>query len=692
MTIENQRIGALWSLLANDTKLSQYVTDADRHLFKTRIGAEGISFVTVTLPALGKALDLSFKTGQFVLPEGWVTKLNCAYPAFLHKAWEKLFHPEGASRWFVTDGVHQDVPLLNEDRETQGFAVLCIRQLTMAFYKYEQPWTCSQEEQTYEAFKMAEEELWAVTSGIISQGTNSIFVDGTSLRTYLDRAEMLIERLLRGADPNQIDPQYGTGATADHASPWGRWQEPRFIPKLDREFPYDEWFFSGINGLESQLRDSKLDLLEVEEPGARVVLVPKDSRGPRLISAEPREFMYIQQGLFKAMSRCVESYPNVRAQVSIIDQTRNQRLARWGSETGSHATLDLKEASDRVSWWLVTRLFPENWVNAFDACRSEYTVLPSGEEIPLTKFAPMGSACCFPVEAIVFWALCNAARKDWSNARIKALFDQSVDVQRLLTGIAPSDMVSPRGDAVQDVCVFGDDIIVPVDHVDRTVALLESVGLKINQNKSYAAGPFRESCGGDFFVGVNVTPVRVKHLLRGDGIDVVFRACDVFNRISDVYGDSCPSLCVKLRDLFQEFFEFKPPLLPAKAGSGSSGLVLYDTHWRQSDEGQTLRKRPEGGYQVIKAKRGRIDVNSANKMAVGTHWETGEKFTYPPLRNRPYYNRCEIRVLTEVADEVTRNLGWSSVLRSFCVGSGRGGTDKYALRRRVHYKLAWIAV
>jgi hypothetical protein len=684
MQNESQRLSALWHFLAKDTHLSLFVTDADVAQFKTRLGAEGLSFLTVSLPALGKALDRSFQTGSFECPDGWARAKNAAYPAFLHKAWEELFDFEGQPRWFVTDGESLDLPLLGRD-DTQGLAVLCIRQLTFAFYKYEQPWTDEQANLVCTAFQTAETELWDDTCKILSTGTSNMFVNGTSLRTYLDRAERLIGRLLEGVDPHQINPKYGTGATADKATPWGRWQEPRLISKLDAVYPYYEWFFSGINGADSHMRNSALDLLVCDDPGARVVLVPKDSRGPRLISAEPREFMYIQQGVLPELVSAVERYENVRRQVSIIDQSRNQYLALLGSQTGSHASLDLQEASDRHSWWLVTRLFPSNWVEALDSCRSEYTVMPNGDEIPLTKFAPMGSACCFPVMAIVLWALSNAARKDWSERRFAALFDQSNNTKALPEGLA--SLGGPV--KVQDVCVFGDDIIVETDHVGVTVALLELVGFRVNKNKSFTKGPFRESCGGDYFVGYNVTPVRVKSVLRGDSIDVVFQTKDIFNRMSLVYGDTCPNVCVKLRELYQEFFGFKPPLLSCNGVDGTNGLILYDYHWMQTEPGETLRKVPQhegGGYKVIKARRNRKRAEAV--VTTVKENSKGEKWVSNHLP--PWTGSSEIRVLTEVALTERHDLNWSSVLRSFCVSGGRGGTDIYALRKRVRHKLAWI--
>jgi len=672
MKTELHRSEAIWLLLSNDTHLSAFVSSSDKEVFKRRLRAEGMQFLNVSLPALGKALDRSFETGKFECPEGWRCAKDAVYPAFLNKAFSRIFTSEGRGRWLSADD--EVCPLyMPEVQSDMGCAVHCIRQLTTVFYKYETPWTKDQADTVCSNFVAAEGELSALRESLEREGLAEL-IDGIPLRTYLSRAERLITRLLKGVDPlKDLEPRYGTGATAEKSTPWGRWEPPRFIAKLDAVYSVSEWFFSGLNGLDSAMRDSRLDLVECESPTARVVLVPKDSRGPRLISAEPREYMYLQQAQRVKLEDAVERYPNVKAQVSIIDQSRNRWLACWASMTGSMATLDLKEASDRLSWWLVILLFPSNWVGALNATRSESTIMPDGVEIPLNKFAPMGSAVCFPVEALVFWALANAARSDWSEARFTGLFRQSSTTRRTCEQQGLTDLLpGRRRDAtITDVCVFGDDIIVPIDQVDRTVSLLEAVGLKVNRDKSFVKGPFRESCGGDYFYGMCVTPHRVKHRLEGDSISVMFRVKDNFNRLSLLYGDANPSLIDQLQELFKQLFGLEIPVFPSKGDSGTSALILIDYHWCKQKQGSTLKwdKRTKR-YQPVKCKL---------RHRVGN-------------RLKPDYCRREARVLTEIADEASRDLGWCSVLRSFHLSGGRGGTDTYALRRRVHHELAWQAI
>jgi len=71
-------------------------------------------------------------------------------------------------------------------------------------------------------------------------------------------------------------------------------------------------------------------------PGNKVVTVPKNSKTDRIIAIEPTMNMYIQKGLGGCIRNCLR-----RVGVDLNDQTKNQRLAREGSLSGSLCTLDL---------------------------------------------------------------------------------------------------------------------------------------------------------------------------------------------------------------------------------------------------------------------------------------------------------------------------------------------------------------
>jgi hypothetical protein len=58
----------------------------------------------------------------------------------------------------------------------------------------------------------------------------------------------------------------------------------------------------------------------------------------------------------------------------------------------------------------------------------------------------------------------------------------------------------------KDFSVYGDDIIIETELFDDLVAFLRFLGFKLNHQKSYTAGPFRESCGVNAYDGVDITP------------------------------------------------------------------------------------------------------------------------------------------------------------------------------------------
>jgi hypothetical protein len=104
----------------------------------------------------------------------------------------------------------------------------------------------------------------------------------------------------------------------------------------------------------------------------------------------------------------------------------------------------------------------------------------------------MGSALCFPVEAMVFATIVLCGIED-------ALRRQMT--RKTIHGLAGK------------VRVYGDDIIVPAECAEAVVGKLEDFGLRVNTNKSFWTGKFRESCGKEYYAGEDVSIVRVREVL-----------------------------------------------------------------------------------------------------------------------------------------------------------------------------------
>lgn len=299
-------------------------------------------------------------------------------------------------------------------------------------------------------------------------------------------ARNLLRRLLAPVDLSEIKPKHGPGAVFHGEKPWDKMQFKRIYRSMDTMYPFCDYFFLNYTHLVDSL-SSLESLVEYESPHTKLIAVPKDFRGPRLISVEPLETQWIQQGQLRRLMPWIERHPLTSGHVNFTDQTVNQRLACQASLDMQSCTVDLKDASDRVSFRLVEMLLGGLPLWPYlKASRSTSTRLPCGQMIELNMFAPMGSAVCFPVEALVFWALC-----------VSACVCRS--------GI-------PEKEALQGTYVYGDDLIVPTRCVGHVCAVLESAGLKVNTQKTCVGPSFRESCGTDWWDGVLVTPVRLKSL------------------------------------------------------------------------------------------------------------------------------------------------------------------------------------
>lgn len=477
-------LSLLWANLAK-TSYADFVTEEDIQTFSERVEHEGLTFLTTTLPTLGKALDNFHSTMDWVPPPDFKTQTRWVYAddAILLEN-----HTPKVERQIpVFLGSAVKFALGGDSR-----AVDCVRQLSYMFYKLEVDY----DETTIQRFL---DKFIETDRGIV----DAISFEDDFTSRLVAEMRRIIGRILCNEDPLDIRPCHGSGATACRTSNEDKWHKLRYYEKLDAVFSYSEYFFYSPTHLSDELE--KLEASQVSVPMARVCLVPKDSRGPRIISCEPAELLYIQQGLMRKLYRCLETSSITAGQVNFTDQSINQLLAKQGSIDSSLATIDLSDASDRVSLELVKRVFPPNWVQALEACRSESTTLPDGRVVKLNKFAPMGSSCCFPVEALVFWTCLQATRHILNRRSSDKMY------------------------------VYGDDIIVPSTFYEDAVFGLTRIGLTVNLSKSFFDGPFRESCGGEYHKGMDVTPVRVRKTIKRQGSGLATNA-DLCNEYIDKFG------------------------------------------------------------------------------------------------------------------------------------------------------------
>jgi hypothetical protein len=438
----------------------------DIKTLRRRVEHEGESFITLTLPKFCRDFERSLAEER-IAPAAFQSFKKTGggrIPAFLQGFLSKVFNRDGTL-------------LLGPSTD----CIRAVRQLCLFGKKVLRP--CSEErvQGAIDEFRKCDDDVASALSGPYARYFR--LVAAVVCRSLeLDDVDMI----------STIEPSHGPGATQESISGNQKWIFRRWHKRLhERGFTYLRF---GCGSQQAALDDPDTwpGIVEPEdEAPVRVVLVPKTLSTPRVIAVEPVCMQFAQQGLSRVLVRALERDLLTQGHVNFRDQGVNQGLALSASKDGNLATLDMKEASDRVSMAHAEAMFescPRFW-DWLQACRSMRAKLPTGDVITLKKFASMGSALCFPVEALVFYTSIIAIR-----------LYRAGKVPTRQTVLSQS----------RSVFVYGDDLIVPADEASAICDGLESLGFQVNRPKSFWTGKFRESCGWDCYDGEQVTPVYLR--------------------------------------------------------------------------------------------------------------------------------------------------------------------------------------
>jgi hypothetical protein len=480
----------------------------DLQRLRTQIASRGIGFVSLDLPNLDKQLLAGLESGSLPLRGPLMSRKSkkVRVPKFLSGLWLKIFDVEGCLK-----------------AEPDINAIAFLRQLALIGKRL--VGTCSDSiiKDAIGDFYHVDEQLrsielfWFDQSGHLDP-RNCHFNDG--FRDHSPDVEQSGEDLLRN-DVSQLqwicdciaiehgiyDPyaltwnahksepdagtrryfRHGPGAVSDLSGKRIKYQFPSWPSWLQRWFPYDAFARHDF---------SVDDMPEGDDIApSKLLAVPKTMDKPRLIAAEPACLQWCQQ-LTSSYIREVISSTWIGDFIDLTDQSKSATMVSEASLDGSLATIDLSSASDRLSAWSVMRMFRKNStiLDHLRAHRSMYVSDYMGirESYLLNKFATQGTAVTFPVQSLFFLACAITCS---------------------LPSGAPKRYNNGFKDLVGKVRVFGDDIIMPNTGYERLKNLLSFLQLKVNDDKSFAKGRFRESCGADCFMGYDITPVKPKTLV-----------------------------------------------------------------------------------------------------------------------------------------------------------------------------------
>lgn len=464
---------------------ADYFRDLD--LLERRSVCEGISFYTSTLPNLASGLLNLLETNRANFPNF----------ALKRKKGKTLRYPCFLSGLFSLIG--------NSDGETETNAVKVIYQIGASFKKLKGPYSVDVLHDFVKEFVAVDNSLPTIC--------------GEPELMIMSHARKYIEQLFRPviSDPDVfysgIIPRPGPGATNTKVEHPYRFQPNRVYKQLDDVFPWYEWFYAtpweqyiAVGGFLDIYRN------QIQAPSSRFAFVEKTRSKPRGICIEENEMQYMQQGVKHFLYEWIENHPLTKGRINFSDQSVNANLALTSSYSRSNATIDMSEASDRISRDLVLELFQDipcirEALDALSTRRIQFPVNLGVEDLMSRKFAPMGSGLCFPVMSLVHWAL------------IRAILYLSMHNDEVL----------------DEVYVYGDDIVLPSSVSQAVFDWLPRFGMKLNKNKSFVTGFFRESCGVHAYKGVDITPVYFKYTpntVENAAVaqSVIQNECDLFNK------------------------------------------------------------------------------------------------------------------------------------------------------------------
>lgn len=281
-----------------------------------------------------------------------------------------------------------------------------------------------------------------------------------------------IFRRLLGPVPDwhQIHPRFGPGAVLEtvkgRVSPIDKISvRPTSYPScvyLEADWNMSAWCRSlGYRSQPEYVR------------GERFSTVPKKWNIKRTIGVGASLPVYYQLGVGSHMRRRLKTFG-----IDLEEgQATHRQVAASASRDGRYATVDSSSASDTVARMLVKFLSTSEWYTLLDTLRAPM-LLVGDRWFRLERFSSMGNGYTFELETAIFLSLA-----------VFACEEAGIEAQ-------PGN----------GIWVYGDDIIVPTEAYPQLVALLSFCGFIPNKEKSFATGPFRESCGGDYWGGEVVRP------------------------------------------------------------------------------------------------------------------------------------------------------------------------------------------
>lgn len=293
------------------------------------------------------------------------------------------------------------------------------------------------------------------------------------IRSFVLRMRKNILEVIGSRPPAEIEGRFGPGATV--SDPSGYTTPLDKITSVPTLTPNATRCLIPWSGTKWRTAQAALGRSPESVRGNTYFTVPKSAKTLRACAKGASINGFYQLGVGSFLKRCLR-----KAGLDLFHgQQLHKEIAHKASLTGEFATIDLTSASDCMATSLVKLVLPPIWHDLLAALREPFTSV-DGKWYKLEKFSAMGNGFTFELETLIFYAIAKAVRPS------------------LIAGV--------------DLFVYGDDIIVPTDIAQEVISALKFFGFTPNSTKTHIDGPFRESCGGDYFNGRCVRAAYIEEL------------------------------------------------------------------------------------------------------------------------------------------------------------------------------------
>lgn len=307
---------------------------------------------------------------------------------------------------------------------------------------------------------------------------------------------------------------------------------------------------------------------EIRNRKVTVKAVPKNYKKPRLIFPQDSYSSAYLHQMRKLLQMRLASVTGI----NLSKQQSVNRAACIKASTGSgYDTIDHSSASDCIAWCYYTWCMPEKFVKWLSLYR-ERTLKIGQENQPCWIAFTAGNPVTFVLETMFFHSVATVATEIASE--YDALFGEGVFTPYLKP------------------LVYGDDVM--IDHRATSVyfSICEILDLKVNSDKSFVSGFYRESCGIEAYQGTRLDNVYWPRKIVGNSTksEDAFLLSSLHNRMTNQGSQwflrkvvllLCPRMTTQVGGLYEDLHSYEVPKLCCAPlqGDGQADLSDLSAPW-----------------------------------------------------------------------------------------------------------------